>query len=1189
MPKTTLNTCFEKIFFYVFLMLFFPAFGQQEESSDKIISHTIYITGNTGLQRNNVSLNIFNQIAQASKQNDTSSLIITGNFTHKEVENRDFLKRNLLKPLQDFRGKIFLIPGVEEWQEGNQEYLDDMESFIQDTDNDLFVLPNDGCPIESETINADFELIAVDSQWFLENWDNHPNMNSGCEIKTREQFFVEFKDALKDSHGKTKIVAIHHPVMSNTRWGFINRIGGFTPQSYQSAQQRELRARLVTLAKQFDDVIFVSGKDRNLQLLLDDNLPQIISGAAANTRLAKIREETDFAEDVNGYAKLVIYRDGSSKVFFFEVKGDKQELLFSKKLTRDRPVFDPNSYRPRTEYQEFSQASIYTDEETDKSKLYKKLWGEHYRDIYSKEITVPNLFLEDLPGNMRPVKEGGGQQSRSLRFINDDKNEYTLRALRKSAIRYLQANAVKEHYVEDFLQNTIAQRYVQDFFTTQHPYAPFAISDLSRDLGIYHATPKIYFVPKQKGLGIHNDEYGDELYMFEEHVGDENKDFENFGSPDAILSTTDLLAEIKENPKSYVDEESYIRARLFDMLIGDWDRHEDQWRWGEFRQENGAKVYKPIPRDRDMAFSKYDGPIISLLKAGFPLLRKMQSYDETIDNLKWFNYSAYPLDKSLIKTSTWEDWKEQALYIQNNLSDEDVDQAFASLPKEALDGSIETIKENLLVRRENLLETAKEYYEYLEDFKVVTGTHLDEEFLITRKKNGVTTIEISAEEEPYFKNSYSSNDTEEIWIYGLDGEDHFRIEGEGDQLIELKIIGGEENDIYDFSNTRRVKIYDHKSKENTIINPKTSKLLADSYEINTYDYEKRKFFNHSIRPTVGYDGDAGLFLGVKNIFTKYGLVRNPFSTQHEISAGYYFSTNGFEVAYAGEFAYFFNRWNFGLEARYTGPNYFLNYFGFGNNSIYNRNEVDKDFNRVKMQQMFFAPALIWRNNRGIRFLGKISAEAVEVYYDENSFVGQVFPDEDQVFERQYYAGAEVVYNYFNKSNDPAYPTRGMEFNLNTGYKKNIDGNGNEFGYVNPTLSIDYPLHHSGALILATKLGGEIIIGDNYEFYHAATLGGTQSLRAYRDYRFTGSKAFYQSTDLRAALGIERTNFIPFVMGVTAGFDYGRVWEETESSNLWHYNYGGSFWVSAFNVLTGNVGFYHGREGNRLIFTFGFHF
>ena len=43
-----------------------------------------------------------------------------------------------------------------------------------------------------------------------------------------------------------------------------------------------------------------------------------------------------------------------------------------------------------------------------------------------------------------------------------------------------------------------------------------------------------------------------------------------------------------------------LRARLLDMLIGDWDRHDDQWRWVAF--EEGKHDFKAIPRDRDQAF-----------------------------------------------------------------------------------------------------------------------------------------------------------------------------------------------------------------------------------------------------------------------------------------------------------------------------------------------------------------------------------------------------------------------------------------------------------------------------------------------------------------------------------------------------------------------------------------------------------
>ncbi len=134
---------------------------------------------------------------------------------------------------------------------------------------------------------------------------------------------------------------------------------------------------------------------------------------------------------------------------------------------------------------------------------------------------------------------------------------------------------------------------------------------------------------------------------------------------------------------------------------------------------------------------------------------------------------------------------------------------------------------------------------------------------------------------------------------------------------------------------------------------------------------------------------------------------------------------------------------------------------------------------------------------------------------------------------------------------------------------------------NLRVSFNYPLIPSGYAVFATKVGGELIFGDDYEIYHAATIGGNRSLRGYRNHRFNGKQAFYHSTDLRTALGIFENRVIPLVYGVTAGFDYGRVWVPGEDSEQWHSNYGGSIWISAGFALTGNIGLYHGDDGNRL--------
>ena len=271
----------------------------------------------------------------------------------------------------------------------------------------------------------------------------------------------------------------------------------------------------------------------------------------------------------------------------------------------------------------------------------------------------------------------------------------------------------------EYMRNTVAEDVVQDYYTTAHPYAPFATAPLMDAINIPHATPKIYYVPKQKELGRFNETYGDKLYMLEEHVGDENKDFEAFGSPEDIISTSDILLELQEDKDVRIDEAAYIKARLFDMLVGDGDRHADQWRWALHTQDDGAKLYKPIPRDRDNAFPKYDGVFPAILKLAAPISRNMQSYTKENPSTKWLNHAGYYLDKSFINSADWNTWKTQAEYIQNNLTDEVIDNAFASLLEDTQDESIAVIRETMKKRRDKLVAMAQDYYDYFKKHEIV--------------------------------------------------------------------------------------------------------------------------------------------------------------------------------------------------------------------------------------------------------------------------------------------------------------------------------------------------------------------------------------------------------------------------------------------------------------------------------------
>jgi len=1170
------------------------------QTNQKEVVHSVYVTSNTGLRSNEDNKKLLDQIVRSSQTNESNSLVMVGNIVpetgfpdkdngRKQVE--DNLKEHLLNNIKDFNGKIIYTPGYNEWQEDAPDNIDDLESFLQDTLESEF-WPSDGCPIESKSLSDDIQLIMIDSQWYVENWDEHPYINNKCEIKTRLQFLDEFNDELEDSQRKTVLVAVHHPVMTQTKIGFFEKMIGYGTQTSRNPQLKELMGSLEALARQYNDVIFLSGKDRNLQYVQDDGVEQVIAGITAESSKARPdKENGDFVNYELGYAKINIYKNGASNVEFFNITPQGETKIFEQEIARERPTLADVSW-PDNRLGKTTSTSVYTKEETDKDGLYKALWGEHYRPLYSKEFEFPVLYLDTLPGNLKVLGAGGGHQSRSLGFIDEDGHEYTLRALRKSAIQFLQTTVITNHFVEDYLENTVAERYVQDFYTTAFPYGTFPAGEFMDELDIMHPNAELYYVPKQEALGVYNEEYGNELYMFEAHIGDENSNLPIFDGAKDILNTPDLFQEMQESKEASVDEEKYIRSRLLDMFLGDWDRHEGQYEWAEFEGEAGKKKYLPIAKDRDQVFAKTDGLILSLLRVGFPQIRAMEPFTETVKRPQWFNLAGYPLDKAVIRDNDWNTWKEQAEYLQNTLTDEVIQDAFDVLPADVASNEyVDDIKNTLKIRRGNMLEIAREYYEYLVKFDVFVGTEKDDSFLITRMEDGITQVDLkNKDNETIAQKTYNSDETNEVWIYGLDGDDEFKIVGEGSSLVKLKVLGGEENDIYDFQNDKRAKLYDYKSKKNTIKTPGASKMLVDSYEINNYDPKKRKSNQYTFFPSANFNSDQGFSLGVKNTFTTYGLVRNPFTTQHNLSANYYFTTKGFDVGYYGEFSNIFYKWNFGLDAYYSSPNYVINYFGTGNETEYDSDDVSKDYNRVKIEQWRLAPSIIYRKNDNVFFSAKGIIESKQVSYDQNRIVGETFTEDNDVFEQQLYAGGELNYNYFNKDR-VAFPSRGIELDLTAGYKANIDEYDNKFAYVRPMLSLNYPLHESGFAAIATKIGGEAIFGDDYEFYHAATLGGgnRNTLRGYRNERFNGKYAFYQNIDIRSGITQFRTNFIPIRLGASVGYDYGRVWVDEDDSNEWHSNVGGSIFINAFKAFTGNIGYYVGDEGGRLNFTVNFDF
>lgn len=333
--------------------------------------------------------------------------------------------------------------------------------------------------------------------------------------------------------------------------------------------------------------------------------------------------------------------------------------------------------------------------------LIKRLMqGENYREAWSTPVQVPIAFLDTLKGGLRIKEEGGGMQTQSLELEGKNEVTYTLRSVAKDP----------EKLIPEIAENLGLENIIVDGISGQHPYGAILAAELAEIAGVQHTHPEIYFLPKQEALGKLNEKYGNRLYLLEYEIkSDEN--WTNLQDIDEIIDT-DNLQELKmeEGQDLKLDEAALIRARLFDMLIGDWDRHAKQWGWAI--QENNDKLLAiPIPGDRDNAFFKLTGVVPSII-TNKNIEPEIRPFEEDIDHMPGL---VYPNDRYFLIKTPRESFIEQAKILQQKMTREKINKAFQVWPKAIAKLNQVEITEKLRSRLEKLPEYAASFYEIIQE------------------------------------------------------------------------------------------------------------------------------------------------------------------------------------------------------------------------------------------------------------------------------------------------------------------------------------------------------------------------------------------------------------------------------------------------------------------------------------------
>lgn len=1204
--------------------VYHPDYAHDQEKEDYGIpivapTYTLYLIGDAGKPYSKTGQRALPLLSTklADTQGKKGVVFLGDNIYPVGLPAKDKLKKRekglkylnaQIDVVRDSTIDAFFIAGNHDWISGLQGVQEQSE-IINEALGREAMLPKGGCgDPEVVKINDELVLLLIDSQWWMEDWSDHKDMNEGCTVKNKNQYIDAIYGAIKKYKEKTLIIAMHHPLFSAGSHGGnyslkqhlfpltdlnedlyipIPFVGTFLRshigirQDIEHPAYLDFKRRILHKAEGFDHIVFVSGHEHNLQYIYDEGHPQIVSGAGSKNSPGQVGGPTKFTSGEGGFVEMRFYEDGSSWALFWNTKTGKMD--FATQVRPPKPLEDTYDFSIYHSKKVSIETSIYP-EENYPGWTQRTLWGELHREKYYAPVKVPILRLDSVYGGLYPVQQGGGNQTNSIRLSNLEGKQYVLRSMQKDANRIM-GGVLKGTFVVDVMK---------DVFTFSHPFSAFVMPSLADAAGIYHTNPKLVYLPKQPALGHYNGSFGDGLYLFEERPAGDRSDVASFGRSTKIISTPDLIQKTEKNPTHQIDAPFVLKSRLFDMMVGDWDRHSDQWRWASFR-EDSIKRYRPIPRDRDQPFSKFNGLLPQIVNKTVPLARQFQTYDTDIARIKWYNNYARFFDRRFLASLSWNDWEEQVKLIQQGVIDSEVEEAIKQLPQKIYEIDGEETIAILKARRDNLMDIAKRYYLLLAEEVDIVGTNKKDYFEISRLDDELTSVKVYTDHHHQkwliYERVFYSSETKEIRCYGLDGKDEFKITGDVDDGIVVRVIGGHDKDKIDDSSlvrgwSKKTKVYDAVEGIKMNGGSEIADHTSSNYTKSNYDFKDLQRNHWLRRPLVSYSPDFGFAIGAGLLYNAYGFKKFPNSQSHAIKGYYASANNGSYVSYKGVFPNALGRFDLLAAAIWQAPRYTINYFGMGNNSQ-QLPETLRTFNQVRQQ--------LWRISTGIRYRWTYSGYLeLEPYYESVAVqrtAGRLVSNDSAigpVFTANSFVGGALRLVYDSRD-VRAYPSRGLYLKAFGQYSNALE---DVISVENLTLGVNLSFYQriipNGKLIWASQIGAQNIVGD-FLFYQSAFVGGSSSLRGFRQHRFRGRNAFWNSNDVRWNLGNLRNRVVPTKFGVFGSFDNGRVWQDNETSNLWHYTYGGGMFFNILDMASLTAGYHIGNEEGQVLVNFDFNF
>ena len=1209
----------------IFLLLLMPACSYAQQ---KNIAQRIFLVGDAGMLEHGKQP-VLDWLKQHVDWNDSSNTIIyLGNNIYPSglpdegsktfTAAKEILDYEL-SVIKDKNAKAFFVPGSHEWKQGKPGGLAQVQNEWQYINKlqlpNAQMLPANGCPGPVDIAIGDkVVLVFMDSQWWLQQSEK-PGVESDCDFKTEDEIITALKDIIGSYPDKLILLAMHHPFYSHGKHGGhftlkqhifplteasdglyipLPIVGSIYPiargwfgniQDLQHPQYKNLISQVEEVLKHHSNVIHAAGHDHDLQLLQRDSISFIVSGSGARTTPVRKGKNSLFAKKENGFAMLEISTDGKVDVKFYTLKSnDLQQPVYTSVLN-NLPAIKPET---NSEVVSFPDSVTVIASNKFKSGGFRNLLlGKNYRKEWKTPIRVKVIRIGKEFGGLTILKRGGGHQTRSLRLEDKNGKQYVLRLIEKS---------VTQAALPPELRGLeVAKDLISDGVSASYPYAALSVPSFAEAVNVAHTNPELVYIPNDPLLRKYRTDFANAFCLLEERIP---------GTAKKTYSTDEMADKLKDDNDNTIDQKALLQARLLDMFLMDFDRHEDQWLWSAMDNGKG-KTFYPLPRDRDQAFFISKGLLPSIARKPW-ISPQVQGFRSKAININTYNFNAKNVDRAFMNEPDENDWKKMTDAFLSKMTDELIERSLHEQPKEiqVLPRNQEIIQK-LKDRRKYFAGEMMEYYRFLSKIVNVTGSDKKELFEITRNDDGSVLIQVykitkeGEQSKKMYERKFDPSVTKEIRLYAMGGDDKFLTHGTGNK-IKIRMIGGSGNDAFESnasSSPGKNIVYDLNTEENKFTGSNNLRQkLSNDPDVNKYERLYYKYNQAIPFLSVGYNADDGLFLGASLKIIKQGFRKTPYKTMHQFSINHALKTNAYNFHWYSEFiGALGKKSDLILDADVKAPDNTTNFFGYGNATEFDKTKPGKDKYYKARYELADLSLLI--RSRLTQWLDITWGPTFQYYSldankNSNRYILQTNSngvDPKTVFEKQSYAGGKLSLN-IDFRNSAVMPTRGVYWQTSLKVLGGLNDASKNITQLNSDMSLYISFTKKANFVIATRFGAGKNFGEGFEFYQAQYLGGTENLRGYRRDRFAGQSRAFNNTEIRFKIADFRTYLFPGSLGLFIFHDVGQVWAKNDfKESDWHTGYGGGIWFSPMHRLVLTAAYTASKEDKLPLVTFGWQF